>query len=754
MLNNGRLAIHTRMPAFSRSGYGVASRQILDYLMTDSRFHIFLEKTDWGGTPSIHAPDLYDGGAKLEQYYRMMHEYEMARQQNLQFDISIQCTIANEFERRARLNIGCTAGIEVDRCAYEWVKRCNQMDLIVVPSEFSKKIMTETVYRIKDNQSGEIKDESITRPIHVIPHWFEHPPEIKPSKLQFSTSKNLLFVGLWGNKGGFGEDRKNIADLVRLFCLKFGDNADYGLILKTSVITNSPQDLEETKKKIETIKANFKDLKCKIYLVHEYLTDAELYSLYTHPSITGVVSLTHGEGFGLPLLEATSVGLPVIATNWSGHLDFCRPKNGFIPLECDMVEIPECQVWENIIEKGSRWAKVSEDDFTKRIKKFLTDPKLIQKQAQENKTWVSDNFGKDAVMVKWKAFYDSFIKSKSASEGFNLENEEERKIAEAAIQLEHIEDECEKVRNKYGIEKNNKKKVLYVMPQSFGDSVISTSVVNSLIKARHSEDEFYVATQDVYVEVYDKLVAEFGVRVIKFEEGLLQTELTKRVWDYVYCPGVNVQYVWSNWNLGNGEYGLTLLTEFAKNCNLHPAEVQDYKLSPKECWVPSKPFIAITPVSSKQSKSYKYWDDIVSNIKKMVDVEIVQLGTKDETIISGCIDMRGKTYNETMFIISKAVLNLSPDTGTAHVAGALKVPHVVMFASTAPEQCAPTIFDKDTKQVAIVANKSCKGCYCYKDVCALTKDGKNCLSNIEPQSVCNAVFNLLKDIEDKNSEKE
>ena len=35
-----------------------------------------------------------------------------------------------------------------------------------------------------------------------------------------------------------------------------------------------------------------------------------------------MVSFTHGEGFGRPLLEASAVGLPVIASNWSGQVDF------------------------------------------------------------------------------------------------------------------------------------------------------------------------------------------------------------------------------------------------------------------------------------------------------------------------------------------------------------------------------------------------------------------------------------------------
>jgi len=51
-------------------------------------------------------------------------------------------------------------------------------------------------------------------------------------------------------------------------------------------------------------------------------------SLYTNSKIKAIVSTTHGEGCGLPLLEAAANALPVIATDWSGHLDFLYMKDG------------------------------------------------------------------------------------------------------------------------------------------------------------------------------------------------------------------------------------------------------------------------------------------------------------------------------------------------------------------------------------------------------------------------------------------
>ena len=52
------------------------------------------------------------------------------------------------------------------------------------------------------------------------------------------------------------------------------------------------------------------------------MSDEEMNSLYKHPNIHAYTTITHGEGFGLPIFEAACSGLPVIAPAWSGQVDF------------------------------------------------------------------------------------------------------------------------------------------------------------------------------------------------------------------------------------------------------------------------------------------------------------------------------------------------------------------------------------------------------------------------------------------------
>ena len=131
--------------------------------------------------------------------------------------------------------------------------------------------------------------------------------------------------------------------------------------MKTNGATYSILDKEDILKKIDSVKSQFpSDWKLpNVYLLHGDMSEEELNYLYNHPKVKCMVSFTHGEGFGRPLLEATMTGLPVIASNWSGHIDFLDTEKSIL-LDGEMQQVPKCQVWENIIIEQSQWFVVDE----------------------------------------------------------------------------------------------------------------------------------------------------------------------------------------------------------------------------------------------------------------------------------------------------------------------------------------------------------------------------------------------------------
>jgi hypothetical protein len=142
--------------------------------------------------------------------------------------------------------------------------------------------------------------------------------------------------------------------LVKLFSEVFKNKKNPpALILKTSGATFSKMDKAEILKKINDIRAPLSGALPNIYIIHGELTPTELNRLYNHPKVKSHVSLTHGEGFGRPLLEATLSGKPLLTTGWSGHADFL-PENMANLLPGTLVNVPAsaCNDW---LVKEGQW---------------------------------------------------------------------------------------------------------------------------------------------------------------------------------------------------------------------------------------------------------------------------------------------------------------------------------------------------------------------------------------------------------------
>ena len=358
-------------PVSSRSGYGDHARDVVTSFLDLERYDIKIQDCGWGNTPRTALDD--ESISKLKRIKDCL-----ISQTNGQFPMQpkyyVDIRIPNEFQQIGKFNIGITAGIETNAVSQKWIEGVNKMDLNIVPSEHSKRGFVNSAYEMNHQQTGEkmgeLKlekpmevlfegvDENVFKPIHhkeIDTEFFDWLNDVVPEKFAY------LFLGQW-IKGGYGEDRKDIFKLVKLFCETFANRKNApALILKTSGAKFSLLDREECMNKVKSIKAKFpKDIKLpNIYILHGELTQEELNYLYNHPKIKSMVSFTHGEGFGRPLLEASMVGLPVITSAWSGPLDFLH-KDESILLGGTMEKVPPAAVWEDIIIPESQWFVVDE----------------------------------------------------------------------------------------------------------------------------------------------------------------------------------------------------------------------------------------------------------------------------------------------------------------------------------------------------------------------------------------------------------
>jgi len=303
------------------SGYSSRSRDYVKALIELDKYDVKILPQRWGSTPFGFIDDHIEEWGFLKDYF--YNKPQLTEQP----DIWCQITVPNEFQKVGKYNIGLTAGIESTACAHSWVEGCNRMDLILTSSNHSKKVFEETSFT-SDNQ-GQKNTSRITTPIEVLIEGVNLdvycPKESTFNLDEIKDQWCYLFVGHW-MKGSLGEDRKNVGLLIKAFYEIF-KNKDKkpALILKTSCASSSYMDRREILNRINIIKKSIpSDNLPNIYIIHGELTDKEMGSLYNHPKVKAMVSLTKGEGFGRPLLEFSLTDKPVIATGWSGHVDFLK----------------------------------------------------------------------------------------------------------------------------------------------------------------------------------------------------------------------------------------------------------------------------------------------------------------------------------------------------------------------------------------------------------------------------------------------
>jgi glycosyltransferase involved in cell wall biosynthesis len=232
----------------------------------------------------------------------------------------------------------------------------------------------------------------------------------------------FLFLGQW-TKGGYGEDRKDIAKLIKVFYESFANKKKQpALILKTSGAGFSILDKEECIKKINNIKKMFPlDWKLpNVYLLHGDLSNDEINYLYNHPKIKSMVSLTHGEGFGRPLLEATMTGLPIIVSNWSGHLDFLDEKDSLL-VGGSLEKVPSSQVWENIILEDSQWFNVNENETYKALNYVFNNyHNIVKKQGKNLMEKNREKFTLNKMTEELDSIMEKYLSDMPQQVGLNL----------------------------------------------------------------------------------------------------------------------------------------------------------------------------------------------------------------------------------------------------------------------------------------------------------------------------------------------
>jgi len=394
-------------PASSRSGYGDHSRDLIRSLIAMDKFDISVMDQRWGICPRTGlSPDSEIAKLLLPQ----------GKPLSVQPDIWMQVTVPNEFQPIGKFNIGITAGIETDRVSLSWLQGMNKMDINIVPSHHSKIIFEQTNYQEKDQDGNVIRVVKSEKPIHVLFEGLDLSIFDKSDTVTFDGIDNIpesfcyLTVGHW-LQGSNTHDRKDIGGTIQTFIHTFkGKGTKPALILKTSSAGFSVTDREGMLHRIREVRNTCNvplDNQPNIYLLHGDLTPEEMNGLYNHRKVKAMLSLTHGEGFGRPLLEFSVTGKPTVATNWSGHVDFLGNYTFKIP--GNLKQVDRSVVQKDIIEAEASWFYADYAYASKVIKDIYKKYKSFLAISRKQRKFVKDNFSLDAMTEEFTRLIDDEV---------------------------------------------------------------------------------------------------------------------------------------------------------------------------------------------------------------------------------------------------------------------------------------------------------------------------------------------------------
>ena len=207
------------------------------------------------------------------------------------------------------------------------------------------------------------------RPALETPIATVSPPVVAPrteGRLGFELPDGFVFLYVFDLFSTM--QRKNPLGLISAFRRAFSEGEGPVLVLKTINGARRWTNLQQVKQAA--------DGRSDIVIVDRLLDDAEKAALYRRCDC--YVSLHRSEGFGITAAEAMLVGKPVIATGYSGSLQFMTPENSFL-VDYSMTSVgPDGEIYP----EDGRWAEPDLDHAAALMRAVWEDPEEAARRGE------------------------------------------------------------------------------------------------------------------------------------------------------------------------------------------------------------------------------------------------------------------------------------------------------------------------------------------------------------------------------------
>lgn len=158
--------------------------------------------------------------------------------------------------------------------------------------------------------------------------------------------------------------------------------------------------------------------------------------------------------------------------------------------------------------------------------------------------------------------------------------------------------------------------------------------------------------------------------------------------------------------------------------------------------LPEKKYITIQAQTPYDSRNYSYWQeviDIIYPILQKANIEIVQVGLKDEIRLNNTINFIDKTdINQLAYVIKNSILHFGADSFCVHLASHFDKPIVSVYSISNPNVAGPHFGNKD-KHILIRAYENIG----TKKPSYSQQESPKSINTVKPEEISNSILKLL-----------
>ena len=252
-----------------------------------------------------------------------------------------------------RLNV-CVPFWELPRVPDSWLPVLANMDLVLVPTQF-----------VADAVGASLPD----LPIALIPQGADIPDGISSDRERFGLPKDAVIYGTSFVAGAVVE-RKNPWAAIGAFRRAFPSEQDVRLVVRAS-----PGDVADPRPLWDRL-MQYAEYDERVVIPEQNMSYLDVLSLYA--SFDVYLSLHRAEGLGLGMMESMTLGVPVIATGWSGNMDFTTSDNSLlVDFELRPIDVGSFGPYgQRVMGTAESWAQADVDDAAAKIRMLYDDQSL------------------------------------------------------------------------------------------------------------------------------------------------------------------------------------------------------------------------------------------------------------------------------------------------------------------------------------------------------------------------------------------